>query len=473
MAGNALLKEFDLSVDIKRSAPIQPFEVVEGDTGSVIRVSVTDDGSPVELEDKYVTAVFQSARGTRILDSGEGGITLDGSTAEIALLPTAVAPGPVVCELQIRSSTADEPESFTDYDVLVTTARFTFTCRAAMLNEDALEALPETPLLNAFLLSAEEAEQARAAAEAEREAAENARALAESERAAEEAMRVYEFESLLAAATGISKTGYGAPSGSTVGSSGQLYFDLTNERVYVCCAESPSYVWKEVLLSDGCADAVTVKRVSTYAFGELPYNTEMTLRELTARLAGWHAEISSKQGALTFDQAPSAQSTAPVTSAGIYAAVHDEDWQDVFRGSLSDDVSEIVLDSYSSGLGSGGFSFDELRLVLIGGMTDGSAARLYINENTSSYMRFSSFALDDEDCAMVLYLREPRSGFATAERISGGSINGLSYTASSTVHAAMLKITGLTAYTKLRLLAESGAAFASGSTLILQGRNVH
>lgn len=491
MAGYAVLKEFEVGVDIKSTLPIEPFEVVEGDTGNVINVSVTMDGSPVTIEDMLVTAVFQSPRGTRIQDSADGSITISGNTASIALLPGAVSPGLVSCELQLRSSTLEEPAAREDYDVLVTTARFSFGCRSAMLNESALEALPETPLLDALLSSASEAEAARAAAEAARVTAEAARVTAESARAAAEAERALAeqgraeaeearelaFAAMMEAAsgTGAGKTGYGAPTGSTEGTEGELYFDLTNKNVYVCTAESPSYAWKMLLMTDGSANSLTISRSSSYMFENLPYGTNFTLQELAARLATWYSAIQSKQDALTFDEAPEAASSAPVTSGGVYSALHAGDWKNISTGTLSQGASSINITGYTSGYGTGGFSFDELRLILVGSMEGSSSARVFVNGSTAGYIRFATFAHSDPEnpqgCMCILHLKKPKEGFALAERLYGGDPDDLGYVTTYAIHGAALHISGLTAYTAVKVTAEGQGSFAAGTKVILQGRN--
>lgn len=42
-------KTFDIALDIAASSSNRAFTVVEGDTGNVLRIALTDDGEPVDL----------------------------------------------------------------------------------------------------------------------------------------------------------------------------------------------------------------------------------------------------------------------------------------------------------------------------------------------------------------------------------------------------------------------------------------
>ena len=49
MGGGEVLKEFEIALDITRSISNREFSVVEGDTGNVLHILLTDDGEPVNL----------------------------------------------------------------------------------------------------------------------------------------------------------------------------------------------------------------------------------------------------------------------------------------------------------------------------------------------------------------------------------------------------------------------------------------
>ena len=291
MAGTyVVIKKFEVPVDLKKPAAIRDFELVEGDTGNEIEVTVSDGGTPVELTGCTVLAVFSHSKGSTVLGAEDGSLTVDGSCVTLKLPADAVSAGPVECELQIYSSTQSSNPEFDENDVLVTTARFNFNCRKAILNQDTLPAAPHFPLLAQTIAAIEAAESARAQAEAARAQAEtarsgaeqaraqaeqlrvlsengrvsdeNARAAAEAARAAAEAARAEaeaeraeaEAERELALAEHIAGCGLGvlsgstAPTSSTEGEAGRLRYDTSEGRLYICRPGGGSYNWEEVSL---------------------------------------------------------------------------------------------------------------------------------------------------------------------------------------------------------------------------------
>ena len=177
MAATAdVLKQFDVALDISRSISNREFTVVEGDTGNILHITLTDNGEPVDLTNCRVLAVFSKSTGTSSQDSSQanGGVTIGGTPRNqvtIRLFTSSVAPGMVECELQVYSG---EKQT-----TLVTSAKFNFTCRRAILNDDTVQATTEYPLLMSLMEQVKEAlrkmeeaaDAARAAADAAYEAA--------------------------------------------------------------------------------------------------------------------------------------------------------------------------------------------------------------------------------------------------------------------------------------------------------------
>ena len=175
-------KVFDVDLDIKRPSSHRDFTVVNGDNGNRINVTLMDGDSPVDLTGCRIIAAFSRADGsTSLQDSGvqNGGITIspdDASKVAIDLFPASFSPGVVECELQIYSDAS--------LSTLVTTARFNFICREAIVNSSTVQASAEYPLLKALqdeltslrasldelMESAEAAEEGRQTAENSREA---------------------------------------------------------------------------------------------------------------------------------------------------------------------------------------------------------------------------------------------------------------------------------------------------------------
>ncbi|MBQ4610185.1 MAG: collagen-like protein, partial [Clostridia bacterium] len=141
-------KVFDVALDIKRPSSHNDFTVISGDTGNRIHITLTDGDDAVDISQCRVIAAFSRPDGsTSLQDSGmqDGGVTIGGGSGneiDISLFPSSFSPGMVECELQIYSDAA--------LSTLVTTARFNFSCRKAIINEDTLQASPEYPLLRSL-----------------------------------------------------------------------------------------------------------------------------------------------------------------------------------------------------------------------------------------------------------------------------------------------------------------------------------
>ena len=138
-------KVFDVALDIKRPSSHKDFTVINGDTGNRIHIILTDGDDPVNISGCRVIAAFSRPDGsTSMQDSGmqDGGVTISSdhsNEVDILLFPASFSPGMVECELQIYSDAS--------LSTLVTTARFNFSCRKAIVNEDTVQASPEYPLL--------------------------------------------------------------------------------------------------------------------------------------------------------------------------------------------------------------------------------------------------------------------------------------------------------------------------------------
>ena len=173
-------KVFDVDLDIKRPSSHRDFTVVNGDNGNRINVTLMDGDSPVDLTGCRIIAAFSRADGsTSLQDSGvqNGGITIspdDASKVTIDLFPASFSPGVVECELQVYSDAS--------LSTLVTTARFNFICREAIVNSSTVQASAEYPLLKAMQdgltslkASLDELMESAKAAEEGRQTAENSR----------------------------------------------------------------------------------------------------------------------------------------------------------------------------------------------------------------------------------------------------------------------------------------------------------
>lgn len=182
MSETSFIKRFDITLDLKQPGCGGDFSVVDGDTGNVVYLALTDAGIPVSVEGRRIIAAFSNSRGKYMQDSAEsgGGISISDDKVKLQLRPQSFAPGIVECELQIYSGgTENSTAGATVYDSLVTTAKFNFSCRSAIYDASTIESEPAAPPLSAVL-------SAIGIAEGERVKSETARNSAEAERAAAE-----------------------------------------------------------------------------------------------------------------------------------------------------------------------------------------------------------------------------------------------------------------------------------------------
>lgn len=146
---SAIGKTFKVSLDMKQpTAQRNEWEVVEGDNGNVIEITLTDDGTPVDLSSCKVLAVFGLPTGQTVeQDTDEGSVTIGGTDHNVITIalktgsfsPGKAASGLMKCEIQVYSGS--------DLDVLVTSAQFTFRCRRAIINDETIAATDDYPIL--------------------------------------------------------------------------------------------------------------------------------------------------------------------------------------------------------------------------------------------------------------------------------------------------------------------------------------
>lgn len=163
-------KRFSIALDIKRATANREFEVVEGDNGNILVVTLTDDGAPIDLTGCLICAIFSKSTGTAQQDNDGNGITLDPEETnklEIELYTSSFAPGLVECELQVYSGL--------DKKTLVTSAKLNFKCRRGIANDDTILSTNEWPLLVDMMDRVEQGEETREAQEQTRQANEAGR----------------------------------------------------------------------------------------------------------------------------------------------------------------------------------------------------------------------------------------------------------------------------------------------------------
>lgn len=152
-------KDFSITLDMMRTLPFRPFEVVEGDTGNILHVTLLNNGDPMDLTESMINIAFASSSGFAMQDETSGIVkTASDGTFDVTLLPTAYGAGNVSADVQIYSG-----ENNT---TLVTSTRFDFRCRKSLISGDIIRAnTAYPPLIEAARVANEAAASALLAAE--------------------------------------------------------------------------------------------------------------------------------------------------------------------------------------------------------------------------------------------------------------------------------------------------------------------
>ena len=151
-------REIAITLDTTASVGFHPFEVVDGDTGNVLNVTLTNGGEPILLNECTLCIVYSSSIGFAMQDQTSG-ITL-GETAgnfSVLLNPENYGPGNVSADIQVYSGP--------NRRVLITSKTFDFRCRSTLVSEAIIRANQAyPPLIAAAREAVEAAEAARLAA---------------------------------------------------------------------------------------------------------------------------------------------------------------------------------------------------------------------------------------------------------------------------------------------------------------------
>jgi len=152
-------KDYSITLDMMRTLPFRPFEVVEGDTGNILHVTLLNNGDAMDLSGCNIQIAFASSSGFAMQDETSGITKTAGTgTFDVALLPTAYGAGNVSADVQIYSGT--------NHATLVTSTRFDFRCRKSLISGDIIRAnTAYPPLIEAARVANEAAAAALAAAE--------------------------------------------------------------------------------------------------------------------------------------------------------------------------------------------------------------------------------------------------------------------------------------------------------------------
>lgn len=139
------LKEFDIMLDIKKSKKIEDIEVVQKDYESnILNISIVEGFEPYNLSGLNVEIAFAKPDGTTVLQDEENGVIIEdpaeGKIRCILNTNTIAASGKVFAEVRILQDLR-----------LLTTARFDFFVRRAIVNDETIESTNEFPILNQLI----------------------------------------------------------------------------------------------------------------------------------------------------------------------------------------------------------------------------------------------------------------------------------------------------------------------------------
>lgn len=152
-------KDYSVTLDMIRTLPFRPFEVVEGDTGNILHVTLLNNGDAMDLSACAIQIAYASSSGFAMQDETSGIVKTPAvGTFDVTLLPSAYGAGNVCADVQIYSGEQNE--------TLVTSTRFDFRCRKSLISGDIIRAnLAYPPLIEAARVANEAATYARAQAE--------------------------------------------------------------------------------------------------------------------------------------------------------------------------------------------------------------------------------------------------------------------------------------------------------------------
>lgn len=461
MAGSALLKRFSFTIDLKRPVSIRPFEVVEGDTGNRLEVTLTDDGTAMDLSNCSVTAVFSTSAGISVQESGDESVSIDGGTVTIDLFPESFAPGMVECELQIYTTQSETN------DTLVTTAKFNFGCRRAILNGESIEHTTQFPLLTELTMEVEAAEAARAAAEAARQEAERLRQYAENARTSQEEARV--SNEMVRINNEVARVA--AENARASAENGRASAETQRAAAEAARATAEA--------ARAAAEAQRATAESARAAAETQRAAEFESMMASAGIETVQNDPeyeTAAQGKLAFSLSSRrvfVNTAASNAAQGCWRRfAFDDGWHNITDLTLRTDSQGFVAIAEDDDMNR--IQYDELRVTVIGALKNTSSANIYLNDDMTSYISDSGFLArnpaDPAKCVSVLLVKKPRLGFAETERRRGG-VADTDSAATVAVHSGFLPMTG-TGYSSIRInAAGTNGVFAAGSRIIVEGRN--
>jgi hypothetical protein len=132
------LKEFDITLDIKKPSQVPLYEVVVGDyETNIYNIKLEDDGQPYPLEGLDVEIAFAKPDRTTVVQDKTNGVVIDGDTIKCTLASNTIAvSGTVYAEVRVLQDTK-----------VLTSPRFRFYVRSPILDDKTIASSNEFPML--------------------------------------------------------------------------------------------------------------------------------------------------------------------------------------------------------------------------------------------------------------------------------------------------------------------------------------
>ena len=141
-------KSFNVALDLKRTLPIEDITMIEGDTGNRLIISVVDDGHPVDLTGCFVIVAFQRKDCVMWQSSANPDVIISDNTVTVDVLTESISADETYCEIQIYSDV--------ERTELVTTSRFVIYVNKGIINDSAVQATNDYPILSQLVEDVEQ-----------------------------------------------------------------------------------------------------------------------------------------------------------------------------------------------------------------------------------------------------------------------------------------------------------------------------
>ncbi|CAK7084103.1 hypothetical protein [Tissierella sp.] len=137
------LKEFNLMLDIKKYRKNEEIEIVQGDFDTnIINITLYDGLNVYSLDNLNIEIAFAKSDGTTVLQGSQDEET-----------PIAIAGNKIICTLKTNTIAVAgkvlAEVRILDNDRLLTSSRFEFYVRKAIVNDESVQSTNEFPILNA------------------------------------------------------------------------------------------------------------------------------------------------------------------------------------------------------------------------------------------------------------------------------------------------------------------------------------